>query len=90
MIQVKKVSDGNYEVKVTGETDSTHYVTLSDDYYQKLARGQETPERLVERSFEFLLRHEPNTSILRAFDLPTINRFFPNFEKEIGGQLGET
>jgi hypothetical protein len=88
MVQVKKIADGSYEVTVSASTETKHHVTLSDDYYHQLTGGRETPERLIERSFDFLLRHEPNTSILRSFDLPTINRYFPGFEKEISGQLG--
>lgn len=88
MIQVKKTGNERYEVKVSGSTETTHRVTLSDDYYQELTGGKETPERLLERSFEFLLRHEPNTSILRSFDLPTINRYFPAYEEEMKGMIG--
>jgi predicted PolB exonuclease-like 3'-5' exonuclease len=90
MIEVKKISSGSFQVRVHGGTETVHTVSLSDDYYHKLTRGRETEERLIERSFEFLLRHEPNTAILKSFDLSVINRYFPDFEKEIGGNLGET
>jgi hypothetical protein len=40
-----------------------------------------TPEELIERSFEFLLEREPNTSILRRFDLPVIQTYFPEYER---------
>lgn len=83
MIQVKKVGDQRYEVTVQSSTETTHQVTLTEEYHRKLAGERETAERLIERSFQFLLRHEPNTAILRSFDLPTINRYFPDFEKEI-------
>lgn len=88
MIQVKKVDDGQYEVKVAGQRETVHEVTLSEEYYQELTGGRETPEQLIQRSFEFLLRHESNTSILPRFDLPVINRYFPDYEKEISGRLG--
>lgn len=38
---------------------------------------------LVKRSFEFLLAREANTSILREFDLSTIERYFPAYAGEI-------
>ncbi len=38
---------------------------------------------LVKRSFEFLLAREANTSILREFDLSTIERYFPEYGGEI-------
>ena len=89
MIEVEKVSNDLYEVTVHGDAKTTHRVTLRPEYHHRLTGGKETEERLIERSFEFLLRHEPNTAILRSFDLSEINRYFPNYEKEIGGGLGE-
>jgi hypothetical protein len=63
-------------------------VVLEDAYYMKLTGGKESKERLLERSFEFLLRREPNTSILPSFDLPTINRYFPSYEADIQAGVG--
>ena len=40
-------------------------------------------EDLVERSFEFLLLREPPSSILRRFELSTIQRYFPDYDREI-------
>jgi hypothetical protein len=37
----------------------------------------------VRRSFEFMLARESNTSILREFDLSTIERYFPEYAREI-------
>jgi hypothetical protein len=34
---------------------------------------------LLRRSIEFLLDREPNTSILREFDLSSIERYFPEY-----------
>jgi len=34
---------------------------------------------LLRRSFEFLLDRESNTSILREFDLSTIERYYPEY-----------
>ena len=44
-------------------------------------------ETLLERSFEFLLERESNTSILRRFDLPVIGSYFPEYERTIRGML---
>ena len=44
-------------------------------------------EQLVRRSFDFLLEREPNTSILRQFELPVIARYFPEYERVIRGML---
>jgi hypothetical protein len=40
-------------------------------------------ETLIEKSFEFLLQRESNTSILRTFDLPVIGHYFPDYESAI-------
>jgi hypothetical protein len=44
-------------------------------------------EKLVGKSFEFLLERESNTSILRSFDLPVIQRYFPEYEQTIRTML---
>jgi hypothetical protein len=88
MIQVEKLDDTTFKVTVTSGSTTTHTVTVSPDYYQKLTGGGVPAETLVEKSFEFLLEREPNTSILSRFDLPVIGRYFPEYEREIGKTLG--
>jgi hypothetical protein len=80
-VTVKRIDGGSYEVTVAGQTTTTHTVTLIPSYHQKLTSGRVTPEELIERSFEFLLEREPNTSILRRFDLPVIQTYFPEYER---------
>ena len=45
--------------------------------------------KLIELSFEFLLKREPNTSIMPAFELSIINNYFPEFENEITIKIKE-
>lgn len=87
MITVRKIDESTFDVTVESRTTTTHKVTVDPSYYQKLTGGQVTPEILVEKSFEFLLERESNTSILRTFDLPVINRYFPEYENAIRGML---
>lgn len=82
-IEVKQQDTETFEVTVREATTTTHMVTLSQDYYQKLTGGKITPERLIEKSFEFLLERESNTMILSHFDLPLIGDYFPEYEKTI-------
>ncbi len=89
MIHVRHVSGHEYEVKVTEHSESVHRVTLHDTDRQRLSDGGSSPERLIEESFRFLLEREPNTSILREFDLPVIARYFPEYESEIRSRLQE-
>ena len=80
-IEVKQKETESYEVTVREATTTTHMVTVSQDYYQKLTGGKITPETLIEKSFEFLLERESNTMILSRFDLPVIGNYFPEYEK---------
>jgi hypothetical protein len=86
-IAVRKIDDSTFEVTVEGRATTMHRVTVPASYYQKLTGGRVTPEVLVVRSFEFLLDREPNTSILRQFELPVIQNYFPEYEKTIPGML---
>ncbi|HSC78030.1 MAG TPA: hypothetical protein VLB32_05650 [Candidatus Acidoferrales bacterium] len=87
-IQVVKQSESEFRVTVEeGGSRSTHQVTLTGEYYQKLTRGAVAPEELIRRSFDFLLEHEPKESILARFDLPVIARYFPDYEREIVRRL---
>ncbi len=81
--KVTKISDTKFEVTVNDNGITTHIVTLSTEYYNKLTGGKVTPEVLIEKSFEFLLEREPNTSILRSFELPVIGRYFSEYEGKI-------
>lgn len=76
-----------FEVGVSAATPTTHTVTLMLEYYQKLTGGKVSAETLIEKSFEFLLEHEPNTAILSRFDLSVINRYFPDYERAIRKKL---
>ncbi|MEA2518389.1 MAG: hypothetical protein QOF49_469 [Chloroflexota bacterium] len=58
-------------------------VRVTEDHLERLAPGAVDPTDLVERSFAFLLGREPPGSILRAFDLLEIARYFPEYEGTI-------
>ena len=86
-IHVRKTDGGTFEVTVKAGSTTTHTVTLSQEYYQKLASGKVSEETLIEKSFEFLLERESNISILSRFELPVIGHYFPEYEKTIGKRL---
>jgi hypothetical protein len=88
MIDVKKIDERTFEVTVESGTTTRHRVTVRPEYHQQLTGGAVPPEALVQKSFEFLLEREPNTSILSSFDLPLIGRYFPEYEQTIRGTLG--
>ena len=87
MITVNSIDSTTFEVIVEAGTKTTHKVTLKPSYYEKLTGKRVTPAALVEKSFEFLLDRESNTSILRSFDLPVIGQYFPEYESVIKKML---
>jgi hypothetical protein len=86
-ITVQKVNETTFRVTVAAQSTTTHTVSVSPEYREKLTGGKVSAETLVEKSFEFLLEREPSTSILRTFDLPVIQRYFPEYEKTIRTSL---
>ena len=87
-IRVVKKDEDTFEVTVQANRTTTHRVSLSEAYYQKLAGGKGTREGLIQASFEFLLERESNSAILSQFDLTVIGRYFPEYERSIRGRLG--
>ncbi len=87
-IRVESGGPGQFHVTITeGASQTSHIVSLSPRYYEKLTRKQVPQEVLIEQSFRFLLEREPKESILREFDLPLIGRYFPDYENEIRSRL---
>jgi hypothetical protein len=86
-VEAKRIGSGDtlaFEVTVSeGASRSSHRVTLDASYFERVHRGDESPERFVERCFDFLLVREPKESILSSFDVSVIPRYFPDFEEEI-------
>jgi hypothetical protein len=68
-----------------GGDRTTHIVTVKKADAERWALGTEPGDiqDLVRRSFEFLLEREPAGSILRTFDLATIQRYFPEYDRLI-------
>ncbi len=82
-INIIKISEASFKVSVVVSSSTAHIVTVQPEYALKLTHGTITTEQLLRNSFEFLLERESNTSILRAFDLSVIARYFPEYEREI-------
>jgi len=86
MIEVKHSAGDEWLVTVHGSVTTHHRVRVAKADVERFSGGQST-EELLRQSFEFLLKREPNTSILPSFDLPVIGRYFPEYEKQIGARL---
>ena len=72
-----------------GRGASEHEVTVGTDDADALAAAADPAdvERLVYETVAFLLEREPKESILRAFDITVVSRYFPEFEAEIRSRL---
>jgi hypothetical protein len=89
-IQIQKLEATKFRVRVTDAGGSTtHNVTLEPKDHARLAGPSITAEELIRRSFEFLLEREPQESILSAFDLMLIARYFSEYEREIKRRLAQ-
>lgn len=87
MIKVEPKNENKFEVMVKEDSQTNHLVTLSSEYYQKLTQGKISKEKLIEKSFEFLLEKEPKESILSSFDLTVIKNYFPKYEDEMRKEI---
>ncbi len=83
MIDVTSVGENTFDVTVKDQTQTRHRVTLSPAYHQQLTAGEISCEDLIRRSFEFLLKREPQTMILSEFELPLIQRYFTDYESSM-------
>jgi hypothetical protein len=62
---------------------SRHLVTVTSGDVMRWAEGGESEdvERLVAKSFEFLLEREKPSAILATFDLSVIQSYFPDYDR---------
>jgi len=79
-VEVETIGDDEFLVKVSAATSTEHHVTLTDAYWEQIWNSRLTKKEIVSRSFAFLLEREPNSSIMRTFDLPVIQRYFSEYE----------
>ena len=79
-VEVEAIGDGDFLVKVSAATSTEHRVTLTDAYWEQIWNSRLTKKEIVSRSFAFLLEREPNSSIMRTFDLPVIQRYFSEYK----------
>jgi hypothetical protein len=80
-VSVRESGDGHVaDVTVKDRETTRHRVRVSPAEHERYGGGDVSD--LVKRSFEFLLAREPNSSILREFDLSTIERYFPEYARE--------
>lgn len=84
-IDVQGGDGGPYDVTVhDGTGTSRHTVTVPEGYLEQLGVAQVDPRRVVGASFRFLLERESKEQIMGSFELPVIERYFPEYPDVIG------
>ena len=82
-MKIEKLGGDVFRVTICGSTKTEHKVTVTDNHHKRLTAGLVTKERLLEFSFKFLLKREPNTSILASFNTTVIQTYFGEYEAEV-------
>ena len=82
-IFIKELLDNKFEITVNKRIITKHIVILTNEYHDSLTKKKISKKKLLEYSFQFLMKKEPNTSILSFFELNIISKYFPEYEKEI-------
>jgi len=79
-LTIVPLGEGRFRVEVAeGTSSTTHEVAVPPGTLARL-EWPGTPEELLRRSFEFLLRRERKESILPSFTIDVIGRYFPEWE----------
>ncbi len=86
-MKISQLDQELWEVTVDGPPSTTHQVKVPSAFAEKLAGPNPDITRLLEASFEFLLEREPNTSILRQFELSVIGHYFPEYPATMQAQF---
>ena len=81
--QIDQINKDLFKVSIKDNIETCHHVTLKDEIFQKLTQKKITKEKLINLSFEFLLKKEKNTQILREFELQVISEYFPDYMESV-------
>ena len=86
-ISIRHQRGNDYVVTVDDHRGTTrHVVAVRPSDVDRYAGGA-TPEALLEAAFEFLLEREPPQAILARFELPEIERYFPEFSRAMAARF---
>ena len=79
-IKIIELEKDQFSVEVIDKETTFHKVIISDKIHQNLTGGKVSKTQLLEKSFEFLLEREPNTSILTNFEIQLISNYLSDYE----------
>jgi hypothetical protein len=79
ILTITQIDKDTFEVVVQSDTTTRHVVKVSDQALTEFTFNKRSKEQFVKKSFLFLLKKEPNTSIEGDFHIGEIENFFPEF-----------
>ena len=88
-IDITAAGEHVYDVTITDDdgSQSRHRVTVPVRFLTDLALAASQEPLLVRASMVYLLEREPPSSVLAAFTLDDITRYFPGYPDEITARL---
>ena len=81
--KISQLGNDIFEVVVVGDTTTCHEVIVTDKVLLELTNNLVSKKDLLDFSFNFLLRKEPNTSIMTTFEISIISQFFTEYKNEV-------
>ena len=88
MTKISQLGNDIFEVVVVGDTTTCHEVIVTDKVLLELTNNLVSKKDLLDFSFNFLLRKEPNTSIMTTFEISIISQFFTEYKNEVRSWCG--
>ena len=87
-IAIHRLQAREFRVEVSdGAVRTAHRVTVPESLGADLSLSGRDLELVVRESFRFLLEREPASSILSAFSLGDITRYFPEYPSALARRL---
>ena len=80
---ITELSKDKFEITVNADRITKHVVSVTDQMLLNLTNNKISKEELLNFSFNFLLKREPNTSILSKFDIIVISKYFPEYISKV-------
>ena len=80
---ITELSKDKFEITVNADQLTKHVVSVTDQTLLNLTNNKISKEELLNFSFNFLLKREPNTSILSKFDIIVISKYFPEYISKV-------
>ncbi len=77
----------HFDVTLNDASGPSFYKVRMDKDFLTRFGADYKPEKVVEKSFEFLLEKEPKEAILAEFDIVEISHYYPEFVKELGKRM---